>query len=100
MMQKAESSIEEVPYCFFGSSIKFQGHTGFKNQRFKSNLSKITRPVAAIKSLRFALFILTLNMLNYKRFIDILYHILDFVQQKKTKFTMEQPYMLPILYCQ
>ena len=25
------------------------------------------------------------------------YHILDFVQQKKTKFTMQQPYMLPIL---
>ena len=28
------------------------------------------------------------------------YHILDFVKQKKTKFTMEQPYKLPILYCQ
>ena len=24
----------------------------------------------------------------------------DFVQQKKTKFTMELPYMLPILQCQ
>ena len=30
MMQKALSSIEEVPYCFFWSSIKFQGHTGWK----------------------------------------------------------------------
>ena len=29
---------------------------GLKNRRFESNLSKITRPVAAIKSLRFALF--------------------------------------------
>ena len=29
---------------------------GLKNGRFKSNLSKITRPVVAIKSLRFALF--------------------------------------------
>ena len=29
-----------------------------------------------------------------------MYHILDFVQQKKTRFTIEQPYMLPILYCQ
>ena len=38
-----------------GSSIKFQGHTCWKNWRFESNLSKITRPVAAIKSLRFAL---------------------------------------------
>ena len=28
-----------------------------KNKWFESNLSKITRPVAAIKSLRFALFI-------------------------------------------
>ena len=26
--------------------------------------------------------------------------ILDFVQQKKTKFAMEQPYILPIIYCQ
>ena len=30
MMQKAQSSIEEVPYCFSGSSIKFQGHMGWK----------------------------------------------------------------------
>ena len=77
-----------MPYCFSGSSIKFQGHTGWKiddlnpiwvrllgrsqlsnpsdlpcywshglkNQQFESNSSKITRPVAAIKSLRFALF--------------------------------------------
>ena len=45
-----------MPFCFFGSSIKFQGHTGRKIDDFKSNLSKITRPVAAIKSLRFALF--------------------------------------------
>ena len=28
------------------------------------------------------------------------YHILDFVQWKKIKFTMEQNYLLPILYCQ
>ena len=45
-----------MPYCFLGSSIKYQGHTGWKIDRFKSSLSKITRPVAAIKSLRFALF--------------------------------------------
>ena len=29
-MQKAKSSIEEVPNFFGGSSIKFQGHTGWK----------------------------------------------------------------------
>ena len=33
-------------------------------------------------------------------YIHISYHILDFVQRKKTKFTMEQPYMLPVLYYQ
>ena len=32
-----------------------------KNRRFESNLSKISRPVAAIKSLRFALFQYKLN---------------------------------------
>ena len=30
MMHKAWSSIEEVPYCFSRSSVKFQGHTGWK----------------------------------------------------------------------
>ena len=46
----------------------------------------------------------TVNMQNYfevyKSCIRISYHILYCVQQKKTKFTTEQPYMLPILYCQ
>ena len=32
----------------------------------------------------------------YSRFVSYL----AFVQQKNTKFTMEQPYMLPILFCQ
>ena len=47
---------------------------------------------------------LTLNMLNcwkdYKRCIHSLYHILDFVQQKKNRFIIKQPHMLPILYYQ
>ena len=30
-MHKAWSSIEEVPYCFSRSSLKFQGHTGKKS---------------------------------------------------------------------
>ena len=30
MMHKAWCSLEEVPYCFPRSSIKFQGHTGWK----------------------------------------------------------------------
>ena len=36
-----------------------------KNQLFESNLSKITRPVAAIKSLRFALFGLMQGVSEY-----------------------------------
>ena len=34
---------------------------------------------------------------DYKRFIHISCHILDYVEQKKIKFTMEQPYMFPFL---
>ena len=30
MLHKAWSSIEEVPYCFWRSSVKFQGHTAKK----------------------------------------------------------------------
>ena len=57
MMHKAWSSIEEVPYCFSMSSIKFQGHTGQNITDFDSNWAfPDYRPVAAFKSLRFALF--------------------------------------------
>ena len=41
---------------FFGVIHRISRSHGLKNWRFESNLSKITRPVAAIKSLRFALF--------------------------------------------
>ena len=34
MMHKAWSSTEEVPYCFWRSSIKFQGHTALKSIKF------------------------------------------------------------------
>ena len=37
MMRKAWSSIEEVPYCFSRSSVKFQGHTGQTIIDFKLN---------------------------------------------------------------
>ena len=43
MMHKAWSSIEEVPYCFARSSIKFHGHTGGKKWRFESNLRLLGR---------------------------------------------------------
>ena len=37
MMHKAWSSIEEVPYCFSMSSVKFQGHTALKSVEFDPN---------------------------------------------------------------
>ena len=37
MMHKAWSNIGEVPYCFWRSPIKFQGHTGQKIVDFDSN---------------------------------------------------------------
>ena len=39
MLHKAWSSIEEVPYCFSRSSIKFQGHIALKMVKFDSNLA-------------------------------------------------------------
>ena len=38
MMRKAWSSKEEVPYCFWRSSVKFQGHTAKKNVKFDPDL--------------------------------------------------------------
>ena len=43
MMHKAWSSIEEVPYCFARSSIKFDGHTGGKIDDFESYLRLLGR---------------------------------------------------------
>ena len=37
MIHKAWSSIEEVPYCFSRSSVKFQGHTAVKIVEFDPN---------------------------------------------------------------
>ena len=37
MMHKAWSSIEEVPYCFTRSYVKFQGHTALKFVEFDPN---------------------------------------------------------------
>ena len=39
MMHKAWSSIEEVPFCFSRSSVKFQGHRGQKIIDFDLNLA-------------------------------------------------------------
>ena len=37
MINKAWSSIEEAPYCFSKSSVKFQGHTALKIVEFDPN---------------------------------------------------------------
>ena len=34
MMHKAWSSLEEIPYCFWRSSVKLQGHTALKSIEF------------------------------------------------------------------
>ena len=57
MLHKAWNSKGEMPYCFPRSSIKFQGHTGQNITDFDPNWGfPDYRPVAAFKSLRFALF--------------------------------------------
>ena len=60
--------------------IVFQGHpsnfkvTRAENRRFESSLSRITRPVAAIKSLRFALFMNRLRR-GAKLFLKVIHQI-------------------------
>ena len=57
MLHKAWNSKEEKPYFFPRSLIKFQGHTGQNITDFDPNWAfPDYRPVAAFKSLRFALF--------------------------------------------
>ena len=57
MLHKAWNTKEVMPYCFARSSIKFQGHTGQNITDFDPNWAfPDYRPVAAFKSLRFALF--------------------------------------------
>ena len=56
MLHKAWNSKGEVPFCFPMSSIKFQGHKVQNITDFDPNWAfPDYRPVAAFKSLRFAL---------------------------------------------
>ena len=56
ILHKAWNSKGEMPYCFPRSSIEFQGHTGQNITDFDPNWAFLDyRPVAAFKSLRFAL---------------------------------------------
>ena len=54
MTHIASRSMGKVPYCFSRTAVKFQGHKAEKSSWISF---EITRPVAAIKSLRFALYI-------------------------------------------
>ena len=74
MMHKAWRSIEEVPYCFSGSSIKFHGHAGGKLTIWIQ--LETTRPVAAIKSPRFALLFL-IKTFKLVYIFPALWHIMD-----------------------
>ena len=62
MMHRAWHSIKEVLYCFLRSSIRFPGHMGPKINYLNPILSKNARPVAAIKSLRFALLLINCRL--------------------------------------
>ena len=62
--------VQKVPYCSSRSSIKFEGHMDRKINDLNPILSKITRLVAAMKSLRFALFI-NLNIWNIWKYMKL-----------------------------
>ena len=66
MLHKAWNSNGEMPYCFTRSSIKFQGHTGQNITHFDPNWAfPDYRPVAAFKSLRFALLMIWQPLPSY-----------------------------------
>ena len=88
MLHKAWNSKEEMPYCFPRSSIKFQGHTGQNITDFDPNWAfPDYRPVAAFKSLRFALlhhnsnFDVNFILLSSKFYSSDRYEILHMAQQ-------------------
>ena len=69
MLHKAWNSKGEMLYCFPRSSIKFQGHTVQNITDFDPNWAfPDYRPVAAFKSLRFAL--LWINEMSFSDHVD------------------------------
>ena len=120
-----------MTYCFPKSSTKFQGHAGqkfcnfypnwafpdcksslnsqmdlkwytkLKNWLFESNLSKITRPVAVIKSLRFALLLCLSNApVPLLRTLSASQYELAFVAHRSAPYWFELPLIssLPLSY--
>ena len=75
MFHKAWNSKGEMPFCFPRSSIKFQGHTVQNITDFDPNLAfPDYRPVAAFKSLRFALFFFfSLSKLKWPKLLPNLF---------------------------
>ena len=75
MLHKAWNSKGEMLYCFPRSSIKFQGHTVQNTNDFDPNWAfPDYRPVAAFKSLRFAL-------LFRKKHFYVIYKIVAILSQ-------------------
>ena len=75
MLHKAWNSKGEMPFCFPRSSIKFQGHTGQNITDFDPNwVFPDYRPVAAFKSLRFALFKFQQDFQTVSCHISIVFH--------------------------
>ena len=73
MLHKAWNSKGEMLYYFPWSSIKFQGHKGQNITDFDPNWAfPDYRPVAAFKSLRFALFkkVLEKSLFSYQKQVD------------------------------
>ena len=74
MLHKAWNSKEEMPYCFPRSSIKIQGHTGQNITDLDPNWAfPDYRPVAAFKSLKFALFLVNAFICPSAHHILVLY---------------------------
>ena len=74
MLHKARNSKGEMPYRFPMSSVKFQGHTVQNITDFDPNWAfPDYRPVAAFKSLRFALFLFVLECLE----LQITFFVVD-----------------------
>ena len=75
MIDKAWGSAEKVSFCFSRSSIKPQGHKGWKVDDL--NPIENARPVAAIKSIRFAFyFLIKCYIFIYTFYTYILYIII------------------------
>ena len=74
MLHKAWNSKGEMRYCFPRSSINFQCHTGQNITDFDPNWAfPDYRPVAAFKSLRFALFNMVFLKVNLAFILCVIY---------------------------